>query len=73
MFEFDGNQTERNVEDLSQTAMALVVLLLENSECIGYEPREKGVLLRRIQICFIRVSYSAKSPLLLSIWGFGGT
>lgn len=71
LFECDGNQTERKVEDLSQTAMALVALLLENSECIGYKPRAKGVLLRWIQVRSIRVSYSAKSP-LLSILGLVG-
>lgn len=73
LLEFDGNQTERKVEDLSQTAMALVALLLKNSEGIGYKPSAKGVLLRWIQICSIKVSYSAKSPILLSILGFGGT
>lgn len=46
LLEFDGNQTERKVADLSQTAMALVALLLKNSEGIGYKPSAKGVLLR---------------------------
>lgn len=50
LLECDGNQTERKVEDLSQTAMALVALLLENSEDIGYKPKAKGVLLRWIQV-----------------------
>lgn len=39
---FDGNLTEKKAKELSQTAMELVSWPLENSECIGYEPRAKS-------------------------------